>query len=160
MKAQTKLGLCSALAMVAMLVVTPRLRAQDAPGAGTVPVRMTVTASVDSDKRMPEIAKEDVAVKQGKERLQVSEWVPAQGDRAGLDLFILIDDASDATLGSQFDDLRGFINAQPSTTSIGIGYVRNATVQIVQNFTTDHAAAAKALRLPMGSVGAYGSPYL
>jgi hypothetical protein len=38
--------------------------------------------------------------------------------------------------------------------------MRNATVQIVQNFTTDHAAAANALRLPLGSAGAYGSPYL
>jgi len=38
--------------------------------------------------------------------------------------------------------------------------MRNATVQIVQDFTTDHAAAAKALRLPLGSAGAYGSPYL
>jgi hypothetical protein len=38
--------------------------------------------------------------------------------------------------------------------------MRNATVQIAQNLTTDHAAAAKALRLPVGSAGAYGSPYL
>jgi hypothetical protein len=38
--------------------------------------------------------------------------------------------------------------------------MRNASVQIVQNFTNDHAAAAKALRLPLGSAGAYGSPYL
>ena len=38
--------------------------------------------------------------------------------------------------------------------------MRNATVQIVQDFTNDHTAAAKALRLPVGSTGAYGSPYL
>jgi hypothetical protein len=160
MKAQTKLGLCSTLAMVAMLAATPGLGAHDAPAASTVPVRMTVTASVDSDKRTPEIKKDDVAVRQGKDRLQVTEWIPAQGDRAGLDLFILIDDASDSNLGSHLDELRAFLKAQPSTTSIGVGYMRNATVQIVQNFTTDHDAAAKSLRLPMGSVGAYGSPYL
>jgi hypothetical protein len=99
-------------------------------------------------------------VKQGKERLKVTDWTSAQGDRAGLDLFLLIDDASDTSLGSHLDDLRAFINAQPSTTSVGVGYMSNATVQIVQNFTTDHAAAAKALRLPLGTVGAYGSPYL
>ena len=38
--------------------------------------------------------------------------------------------------------------------------MRNTTVQIAQNFTTEHDQAAKALRLPMGSVGAFGSPYL
>jgi len=58
------------------------------------------------------------------------------------------------------DDLRAFITSQPATTSVGMGYMRNATVQIVQNFTTDHDQAAKAVRLPVGSVGAYGSPYL
>jgi hypothetical protein len=38
--------------------------------------------------------------------------------------------------------------------------MRNATVQIAQNFTTEHSQAAKALRLPIASSGAYGSPYL
>ncbi len=150
---------CSALTMVAMVTSIVPLNAQEASTA-TVPVKMTVTANVASDKRMPEINQQDVFVKQGKERLRVTEWFPAQGDRAGLDLFILIDDASDARLGSHLENLRTFINAQPSTTSVGVGYMRNATVQIVQDFTTDHAAAAKALRLPLGSAGAYGSPYL
>ena len=121
---------------------------------------MTVTASVLSDKRMPELNTEDIAINMGKERLKVTEWIPAKGDHAGLDLFILIDDASNPTLGMHFDELKTFVNAQPATTAIGVGYMRNATVQIVQNFTTDHAAAANSLRLPLGSAGAYGSPYL
>ncbi len=125
-----------------------------------VPVQIAVTANVASDKRMPEINPEDVVVKQGKERLKVTGWVPAQGERAGLDLFILIDDASSMSLGSHLDDLREFVNSQPSTTYVGVGYMRNATVQIVQNFTNDHDAAAKKLRLPVGSAGAFGSPYL
>ena len=126
-----------------------------------IQTRMTVTLDVMGDnKRTPEVNREDVIVKQGKTRLKVTDWVAACEDQAGLDLFILIDDASDTTLGLQLQDLRNFITAQPATTSVGIGYMRNATVQIAQNFTTDHAAAAKVLRLPMGSPGAYGSPYL
>ena len=38
--------------------------------------------------------------------------------------------------------------------------MRNGTVQIAQHLTSDHAQAANALRLPLGSSGAYGSPYL
>jgi hypothetical protein len=148
------------LTLVAMYVATPSSQAQQTGTAAAIPVRIAVTANVATDKRMPEINLEDVVVKQGKQRLQVTEWIPAQGERAGLDLFILIDDASSTRLGSNLDDMRAFISAQPSTTSVGVGYMRNATVQIVQNFTTDHAAAAKALRLPTGSAGAYGSPYL
>jgi len=90
----------------------------------------------------------------------VTEWVPARGDRAGLDLFILIDDASDSSLGSHLGELRNFINAQPSTTIVGVGYMQNSIVAIAQNFTSDHAAAAKALRLPLGRPCAFGSAYL
>ncbi len=145
----------------AALLATPDVHAATAgrTDAGA-PVKMVVTANVEKGKRRPEIQKEDVFVQKGKDRLPIAEWVAAKDARAGLELFILIDDASVSTLGLQLDDLRKFINAQPSSTSIGIGYARNATVEIRQNFTTDHALAAKALRLPLGSVGAYGSPYL
>jgi hypothetical protein len=158
MKSRVMSMFCAAVTMAAAIMSVTPSNAQEA--VASVPVRMTVTASVPSDKRMPELSQQDIAVTRGKERLKVKEWVPAKGDRAGLDLFILIDDASNPTLGMHFDDLKTFINAQPSTTAIGVGYMRDATVQIVQNFTTDHAVAANALRLPLGFAGAYGSPYL
>jgi hypothetical protein len=148
------------MSLAAMVMATLPLPAKDFGEPAEVPVKMTVTASVDNGRRMPDIQKEDVVVQKGKQRLQVAEWVAARGDRAGLELFILIDDASDSSLGTKLDELRGFIQSQPSTTSVGIGYMRNATVQIAQNLTADHALAAKALRLPLGSAGAYGSPYL
>jgi hypothetical protein len=160
MKTRIMLLLLSAFTTVAMFVTSPSSLAQQRATTSTVPVRIAVTANVASDKRMPQINPEDVVVKQGKQRLQVTEWIPAQGDRAGLELFILIDEASSPRLGSNLDDFRTFINAQPPTTSVGVGYMRNATVQIVQNLTADRAAAAKAIRLPLGSAGAYASPYL
>jgi len=121
---------------------------------------MTVTANIDKNKRAPQIDKADVLVKKGKERLEVLDWTPAKGDRAGLELFFLIDDASVSRLGTQLQDIRNFIEAQPESTAIGVGYARNGMVDIRQNFTTDRVLAAKALRLPLGHVGAYGSPYL
>jgi hypothetical protein len=134
--------------------------AQQEAAGPTVPVRMTVTASGLSDGSAPTVSQNDVSVRQRRETLRVTKWVPARGAAAGLDLFILIDDASDTSLGSQLNDLRAFINAQPPSTSVGVGYMRNATVQIAQNFTTDHALAANALRLPLRNAGAFGSPYL
>jgi hypothetical protein len=153
----TKVSMLAALGLVGLL----SLHAQEETPVATVPVNMTVTARLlGNNKRMPEINREDVVVTQGKNRLPVTGWTPARGDRAGLDLFILMDDASDTSLGVQLDDLRSFINTQPATTSVGVGYMSNGTVRIVQNFTTDHAQAAQALRLPFGSAGAFGSPYL
>jgi hypothetical protein len=137
------------------------LQAQEKASKTTTPVQMTVTVRVlGENKRMPEVNREDVIVRQGKNRLQVTGWTPVGGDQGALDLFILIDDAAHPSLASQFDDLRGFIHSLPATTSVGIGYMRNGTVRIAQNLTNDHDHAASAMRLPLASAGAYGSPYL
>lgn len=130
------------------------------PSQTTVPAKMTVTANFDDRKLAPQIAKENVFVNKGAERLPVADWVAARGDRAGLELFILIDDASESSVANQFGDLRNFIRAQPASTAIGVGYARNGVVEIRQNFTTDRELTAKALRLPLGYAGAYGSVYL
>jgi len=160
MKTQTSRMFYSLLAAVGMLAAGTGSKAAEVPSSGTVPVTMTVTANVAGNKRMPDVSREDVVVKQGKNRVEVTDWVPARGERAGLDLFILIDESADSRIGSQFDDLRGFIKAQPASTLVGVGYMRNATVQIAQNLTGDHEQAAQALRLPFGSPGVNGSPYL
>jgi len=137
------------------------MQAQQSEPVKSVPTRMTVTLRVqDSDKKTPDVNRDDVIVKQGKVPLQVIRWTPAIGASAGLDLFILLDDASDPVLGSHYEDLRAFIIALPDSSSVGVGYMRNATVQIVQDLTTDHAVAARTLRLPLASSGAYGNPYL
>ncbi|MGA8144132.1 MAG: hypothetical protein WB987_09620 [Candidatus Acidiferrales bacterium] len=129
--------------------------------AGAVPVHMVVTVEARRGAEVPDIKPQDVIVRQGKERVQVTDWVPLRGEHAGLQLFVLVDDAlRPISLGPQLEDLHRFINSQPETTAIGIGYMRDGTVDIVQNLTTEHAQAAKALRLPLGTVGAMASPYL
>jgi hypothetical protein len=120
---------------------------------------VTVEALKDGEK-VSAMKTEGVQVRQGKNNLPVVAWIPSRGEQAGLQLFILIDDTSNTSLGSQLSDVRDFITAQPATTWIGLGYMRNTTVNIIQNFTNDHEQVAKALRLPLGSTGASDSPYL
>src|SRR5258708_3673937 len=123
---------------------------------------VTVIASVEAKhgKEIPAINKEDVRAVYGKDRVPVAEWTPLQGDQSGLELFILVDDASDPSVGGQLDDLRKFMEAQPPTTAIGVAYLRDGGMDLRQNLTTDHALAAKALRIPMGLAGGGSSPYL
>src|SRR6266850_323551 len=130
------------------------------PAASTVPVHMVVTAEARHGTDVPVITREDVTVNQGRERVQVTDWVPLEGEHAALQLFVLMDDASGATLSAQLEDLRRFILSQPPSTAIGVGYMRDGTVDILQNLSGDHALAAKALRLPLGTAGALASPYL
>jgi len=101
-----------------------------------------------------------VLVFEGHDRDKVIDWVPAQGDHAALELFVLLDDGAAETLGTQLDDIRKFIQAQPATTKIGVAYMQNGVARVVQDLTTDHGQAAKALRLPMGMRDANASPYI
>jgi hypothetical protein len=133
---------------------------QEGAPSATVPVSIVVSVEAKHGKDIPTIYREDVRVFQGQNRVQVTDWVPLQGDRAELELFVLLDDALNPTVGLQFDDLRQFMKAQPTTTAIAVGYMRNGTVEIIGNFTKDHAQAAQTLRLPLGSPGVSASPYL
>ncbi|HEX8813902.1 MAG TPA: hypothetical protein VF753_00225 [Terriglobales bacterium] len=128
--------------------------------AGTVPVRMVVSVTAVRDKTPPTLAKEDVLVRQGKQPLKVTGWTPAKSDNSPLGLFFMIDEASDTNLGSKLPEIQDFINAQATGTEFAVGYMHNNTFSILQDFTKDKDAAAKSLRLPMGSVGIGSSPYL
>jgi hypothetical protein len=135
---------------------------QERAGAsGMVQVHMVITdESLRDNVEIPILHPENVQVRQGKNLLKVNQVIPARGDNAALQLFILIDDTCDSGIGNSLNDIRDFINAQPPATVVGVAYMSNATVQIAQNFTADHAAAAKAIRLPRGTLSAMDSPYL
>ena len=77
MKSRRVAMLYSATTLAALLMMIPSMWAQETSAPAAVRTRMTVSVNVPNDKRMPQINPEDVVVKQGKERLQVTEWVPA-----------------------------------------------------------------------------------
>jgi len=129
--------------------------------SNAVQVHLVITdAALKEDAELPRLQKEDVKVKQGKNFLQVTQLIPAQGDNGALQLMILIDDTLNTSVGNNLSDLRSFISAQPPSTVIGIGYMSNAGVNVAQNFTADHDLAVKAVRLPRGSFSTMDSPYL
>ncbi len=134
------------LAIAAFAMVA---RAQDV-------ARMIVTVEGRHGKDAPPIEKEDVTIRIGKETVHASNWQPANG---ALQLLVLIDDGADTELGLQFSDVRKFMRAQAANVEIGVGYMRNGTLVNGHAFTSDHDAAAKSLRLPIGEPGAVASPY-
>jgi len=125
----------------------------------STPVQTVVTVEARHGDSVPDLNRQDFMAFQGKQRLSIGDAVPLRGDSAGLELYLLMDDSTNTSVGIQLADLRKFIEAQPASSAIGVGYMRNGTVQVAQKPTTDHALAAKALRLPLGSGAALGSPY-
>ena len=146
------------LTTISAYEVMPAAAQQASAPAGPA-VNMVVTADARHGMNPGPVDQQDVMVYEGKTRDNVTSWVPAKGENADLELFILIDDSASASLGTQLDDIRQFISSQPSTTKVGVAYMQNGIAQIVQNLTSDHAQAAKSVRLPMGIAGVNASPY-
>jgi hypothetical protein len=148
-----------AFEVATLLYASRPVLAQQPPTSPGNTIQVVLTVEANHGTNIPVINREDVMVYEGHDRDKVTDMVPLVGDHAGLELFLLIDDASNSSLDNQLQDLRQFINSQPATTAIGVGYMRHGAVQVVQNLTTDHAQAAKSLRLPLGDPGTSPSPY-
>jgi hypothetical protein len=123
-------------------------------------VRLVVTVEGHKGTPAPELTQNDVMVYVNDERMRVTGWEPVSSDPASLQLWLVIDDGTDSEVGGQLEDLRHFILNQPSNAEVGVGYLHNGTVQVIQDLTTDHARAAHALRLPVAIPGISASPYL
>jgi hypothetical protein len=134
--------------------------AQDQASSSSVQVTTVVTALGPKYSAPPALGKQDINVTEGKQKREVTNWVPAQGDKAALQLAIVIDDADSQDLATQLGDLKNFISSQPAGTAIGVFYASNGTVQPASQFSTDHEAVAKSVRIPLGYTGAYSSIYL
>jgi hypothetical protein len=144
-----------AMMMVALVLVSGVFAANAraaAPGA----VTMTITAVGKKNTSPPVVTQDDVQLYLNKERTQTSDL----RHDGKLYLAVLIDDSLDNIIANQWNDLKAFFAAQPDNTYISVSYARNGTAMVAQDFTNDHELAAKALRLPLGSGGAFTSPYL
>jgi len=119
--------------------------------ASTVPVTTVVTVLGPNFSAPPTIAKQDVNVYSGRTRQDVVSWEPATGDKAGLQLAILIDNAdSPDALGTHFAEFKNFINSQAETTQVGLYYAVAGSAEAVAPFSKNHEEAAQKLRLPLG----------
>jgi hypothetical protein len=152
----TKIRTITSLFAFVALVCSATLLAETPNPAVAGNATITVTAIGKKDTAPPPLSKDDIQLSVNKERKQVAGWEKADS----LGLAILIDDSLDTTVASQWNDLREFIMAQPPSTAIAVAYIDNSTATVAQDFTTDHALAAKALRIPRGQFGIGSSPYL
>jgi hypothetical protein len=143
------IGLLLGSLAFALALFAPNAFANDSSG-----VTLTVTAVGKKDMAPPAVSASDVQIYLNKERAQMADW--RRGEK--LYLAVLIDDSLEITVGNQWNELRDFFNSQPPTTYISVSYARNGAAEVAQDFTSEHALAGKALRLPIGAE-AFSSPY-
>jgi hypothetical protein len=129
---------------------SPLLWAQSTPPAGA-PTRMIVTTGHFYSRPAPLLTANDLIVSEDYEPLPVISLVPLRGERAGLELVVLVDNCSSCEAGSQFADLRKFINSQAPATSVGVAYIQEGKLTIAQNPTLNREQAVQALNTPTGN---------
>lgn len=127
--------------------------AADKPATG-VPVQMVVTVAHHYTGAPQQFTRDDLILIQRYEPLPITSFIPLEGDRADLELFLLVDDCSSCEFGPKFDELRRFISLQAATTAIGVAYIRKGALEVIENPTKDRARAIQALSAPSGSAAA------
>ena len=121
----------------------------DKSSAG-VPVQVVVTVAHHAIGAPQTITRSDLSVVEGVEPLPITNFVPLSGKSAELELYVLVDECSNCEFGPKFGELKNFIKSQPDSTAVGIAYIRDGCLKIVEKPTTDRARAIEALSLPAG----------
>jgi len=124
--------------------------------AGPENATFTVTAAAKKGSDVPAVTANDAQFFLNKQRTPLVDW--KRGEK--LYLAVVIDDSLDNSVVSQWNDVKAFFSALPDTAYVSVSYSRNGSAVVAQDFTNDHALAAKALRIPLGEGGAFSSPYL
>jgi hypothetical protein len=142
-------------------ILTAAFFALTAGSAFAVPsASFIVTAEASKSAQAPSLTVNDVIARVNKQTAEITSWHALRDDPAGLELWIMIDDGTDTSIGTQFNDIRNFIRRQPPEVKVAIGYLRNGSVLTVQKPTVDREVAVKTLRLPLGQPGISASPYI
>jgi len=143
------------LILAAVFLLIACLQIHAAPPADAAHTLVTVEPKKGASPEMATLRPGDVMIYQSHDKLPVAEVTPLAGQP--VELYLAIDDSVGANFAQQFADLRKFVASQGANTAVGIAYMRDGTVNILQKPTTDHAAAARSLRLPLEIGGS--SPY-
>jgi hypothetical protein len=153
------MAVCCVMAAVTLGPFT--LHSEENAPPETVQVHVVVTdAALRTDQDLPPLKLEDVTVKQGKKPVKVTQVIHAGGETGAIQLMILIDDTMNTQGGNLIQEIKSFVGSLPPGSTVGVGYMANATFSIAQNFTNDRDQAMKAVRLPLGKLSTQDSPFL
>jgi hypothetical protein len=141
-----KVGMAAGLAFVFRLVTS----AQSTPFSD-MPTQMVVTVGHYYGHQPSLLTRDDLIITQQVDPLPITKVIPLRGDRADVELFLLVDNCSNCEPGSKFEELRRFIGSQPATTSVGVAYIQDGLLKIAQYPTLDRERTISALSAPTGS---------
>jgi len=136
-----------------------------APGALAAPAVpaqgqaiVTVLPKNNSDS-LPDVPQQNLRLKINGKEATVSGWERVRGENSPVELVILMDSSARTSIGSQFNEIEGFVKEMPAHAKITIGYMDNGRTTLSGPFSSDSAQILNGLHLPIGTAGQNGSPY-
>lgn len=105
------------------------------------------------------VANQDLAVKVNGKPAKVTRWVPAESSGGNVELVVLIDNGARPSLGTQIDEIAGFVRRLPPNVKASIAYMQNGRAVLGTPLSADHAKVLSGLHMPSGPPGISGSPY-
>jgi hypothetical protein len=124
-----------------------------------VSAKTVITVLPKSSEQAPTVDPRDLKVQINGKSVEPDNLTPLRGDRAGLELVILIDSGARNSLGRQMNEIANFVKSLPPSTEVAIAYMMNGRAVFEQPFTTDKNLALHTLHLPGGTPGSSASPY-
>jgi hypothetical protein len=115
-------------------------------------VQMILTVADHMNHKPAALKTEDVTIVDA----TVTDLIPIEGGHE-LELYLVIDDAANYDFASKLQELRQFVTAQPAPAAIGLAYIHDGTLQVVDDPIADRAKITRDLRPPAGSSAA--NPY-
>jgi len=116
-----------------------------------VEAKVVVTVADHMNHKPPVLKRGDLA---DAASMRITNVAPLYGDK---ELYILIDDAANYDFGAKLQELRGFVDTQSASTALGLAFIRDGELKVVQTPAKDHQLVARGLRAPAGSKP--GSPW-
>ena len=133
-----------------------------APGAAAAQGTQTetvVTVKAKPREIAPPVPMSAIEVKVDNKKVPLTAWDSVLGPGRGVQLAFLMDGQLRLAVGKELQDIEDFFMGLPPSVEVAVGYMVNGRVDILQNFTSDHALAGKAMQLPYGRAAMNGSPY-
>ncbi|HUD13972.1 MAG TPA: hypothetical protein VMQ56_09990 [Terracidiphilus sp.] len=146
------------MALIALLMAVGAW-AQNGENQGTGDVVVTVLPKHEGDAVAASVANQDLSVKVNGKNAKVTRWAQFKSPDDRIELVLLIDDSARSSLGTQLEEIAGFVKTLPPNIKLAIGYMENGRSTFAAPFSSDRQQALSALHLPGGSPGYSTSPY-
>ncbi|MFZ1011913.1 MAG: hypothetical protein WAN28_01115 [Terracidiphilus sp.] len=138
------------------LMLAPAFAVAADPGQGQALITLLPK---NGSEAAPSLQRQNVQLKVDGKQSTITSVTPAKGPDSPLELVLLIDASARTSLGTQLDEIAGFVKEMPANTKMAIAYMENGRAVLGGPLSTNAPQILNALHLPSGAPGQSSSPY-